>query len=140
MRIKNKRSAKEMSVPGGLAIGSLSSLVVTLAGAMIIAALLNAEKIGEGSVGPLTMIVHGLSAITGAWIVMTLVNKLRLQVCILTGACYYLILLGMTALFFDGQYSGLGLTALIVLTGSALVAFLPSKKPTRRNKGFKAYH
>ena len=139
MRNKNKLSGKTMGIPGGLAIGTLLSIVITISGAMIIAALLNTEKVGEGSTGFLTMIIHGISSISGAWAAMALVKRLRLQICILTGVCYYLILLGMTALFFDGQYSGLGLTALIVLLGCGFVAFFPTKNRIRGKKRIRAY-
>ena len=61
-----------------------------------------------------------------------------MQMCLLTGVCYYLALLAMTALFFGGQYSALGVTALAVLAGSggaALLSILTEK--SKNNHGRK---
>ena len=65
-----------------------------------------------------------LSTIIGAWISVGRIQRLRMQMCMLSGLCYYLTLLAMTALFFGGQYSGVGITALVVVGGCGTVAIL----------------
>ena len=128
MLLKKKVAGKTIGVPGGLAIGIMVSLLITVLSAALVAWLLSAQTIGEGTVNSLKMLTHGISAIVGSVTAYNLVKRMRLQVCLLCGACYYIILIGMTALLFGGQYRGLGVTALIVIAGSAIVAFWPTKK------------
>ena len=56
----------------------------------------------------------------GAWVAWKKIKRLRLQVCLISGGIYYLMLLGMTILFFGGQFCGMGVTALMVACGSIL--------------------
>ena len=135
MKLKKKRSGKTTGIPMGLALGLLISMVVTLFGAAVIAKLVESEKIGESSIGYSAMAVLAIASAMGAWTAEGKIQRLRLQMCLLSGVCYYLALLSMTALFFGGQYSGMGVTALTVLLGSSAVALLnllPEKRKIKR--------
>ena len=124
---KKNTMGTAMGIPVGLALALVASLVVTLAGAALTALLVSSEKIGEGAIGYAAMMILALASVLGAWVAVLLIKRLRLQVAMLFGGCYYLMLLAMTALLFGGQYQGMGTTAIIVLAGSALIAFLPAK-------------
>ena len=139
MRMKKKLSGGSMGIPGGLAVGAVASMAITLGGAAIIAALLASEKIGEGATQSLSMIIQALAAIAGALCSYGITRKMRLQVCLLSGVCYFLILLGMTALLFEGQYGGVWLSGLLILAGSAVVAFFPTNNTRKRTFKKKAY-
>lgn len=133
---KKKTTGAAMGIAAGLAFALLASLAVTLAGSALTALLVSSEKIGEGAIGYAAMMILALASVLGAWVAVILVKRLRLQVAMLSGGCYYLMLLAMTALLFGGQYQGMGTTAIIVLAGSALIAFLPAKgsKTGKRKK------
>ena len=139
MRIKKKLPGGSVGIPGGLAIGVGLSIVITLSGAAIVAALLASEKVGEGATNSLSMIIQMLASIAGAWCSYGIAKKMRLQICLLSGVCYFLILLGMTALLFEGQYTGVWLSGLIILMGSAVVAFFPTNNTRKRNFSKKSY-
>lgn len=129
-----------MTIPFGLAIGGLVSLLVTVAGAAILALVVLNETIGENGVGYGSAAVLMLAAITGAWSALAAVKKNRLQVCLLSGGVYYLLLLGTTALFFGGQYRGMGVTAVVILAGALIVAFFPGKERGKfkvRKRGYR---
>ena len=117
--MKMKTSGKSMGIPAGIAIGTLISLLVSMAGAAISAWLVSSEKIGEGGIG---------YAACGAWFSASMIKRLRLQMCMLCGGCYLLCLLGMTALFFGGQYQSIGSVIVTILCGSGIVALAPMKK------------
>lgn len=123
-----KKSGRAMSIPVGIGLALLISLLITLAGSALIAIMVSSERIGEGAIGYGAMVTLALATLAGAWIAVAFVKRLRLQVSMIFGACYYLLLLAMTALLFGGQYQGMGTTALVVLIGSALIAFLPMTK------------
>ena len=133
---KNKKS---MGIPAGLALGLLASLIITLSGAGIGAWLIADEIIGEESAAVTAAITQLLSAAMGAVIARLCVGKLRLQVCMLSGSVYYLMLMGITALFFEGSYQGLLLTALMVLIGCSIAAFFPGKKSQSSHRRKRAY-
>ena len=134
-----KRSGTALSIPTGLGVGLLIGLSVTIAGAALTAWLIATEKIGEGSAGYAAMVILALSAGLGALTAVYLIKKQRLQVSMLSGVCYYLALLAMTALFFGGQYQGMGVSAIIVLAVCVVIAFLPLKNSQARGKRKKVY-
>ena len=131
--MKMKASDKAIGIPTGIALGTLISVLISLGGAAVTAWLVSTENVGEGSFGTAAMVIVALAAAVGAWLCSTVIKRLRLQMCLLSGACYFLSLLGMTALFFDGQYQGIGKIAIVILCACTIIAFLPSK-----NKPFKA--
>ena len=131
MYAKRKVTGAAMGIPVGLGLGAAASLLITFAGAALTAWLIVSEKIGEGTAGYAIMVILALASAAGSFVAVHLVKRLRLQVCMLTGGIYYLTLLAMTALLFGGQYQGMGVSAIIILGGCALIAFLPTK-----NNGF----
>ena len=139
MHMNKKVKGITMGVPVGLAIGVLISLIITLAGTALASYLLVKEKIGEGTIGFAAILILSIAAIIGALCAVSVVKRLRLQVCLMTGAGYYLSLLALTALFFGGRYQGMGISALIVLGGCALVAFIPTKSGQFFKKKKRAY-
>ncbi len=141
MVLKQKIGARAAGIPAGLALGLLVSGIVTFGGAALVAKLIESEKIGENGVGYDAMIVLVIASAMGAWTAEGRIQRMRLQVCLLSGLSYFLALLSATALFFGGQYSGMGVTALAILAGSAGVALLsmrPQKNRIRHGRK-KAY-
>ena len=137
--MKMRASGKAMGIPAGIAIGTLISLIISLGGAAVSAWLVSAEKIGDSSIGYAAMLVVALAAAVGAWFSATAIQRLRLQMCLLSGLCYFLTLLGITALFFGGQYQGIGGIAVVILCGCAVIAFLPTKKGQFKLEKKKSY-
>ena len=135
---KNKKPI--IGIPGGLALGLLVSMLVTLAGTGMMALLVTKGTAGEGSSAFFAASIQLLSAAIGAFTTAQCVKKMRLQVCLLSGGIYYLALLGITALCFDGEYASMGLPALMVLIGSGVVAFAPTTKLSVRRKQRRKYH
>jgi putative membrane protein (TIGR04086 family) len=137
--MKMKMSGKTIGIPAGIAIGTLISLVISIAGAAVSAWLVSSEKIGEGGTMYAAMIIVALAAAMGAWFSTSMIKRLRLQMCMLSGTCYFLALLAMTALFFEGQYQGIGTIAVVILCGCAVIAFLPTKNGQFKRKRKKGY-
>lgn len=132
-------SDRGKSIPVGLAIGIAVSMITMLCCAAAAAWMVSAEKIGEGSMGFITGMIHILSAAAGALTAAILVKRLRLQICLLTGLGYYMILLAVTALMFEGQYRGLGSAGLMITISCAAVALISGKKSASVMKKKHAY-
>ena len=108
------------SMGSALVVGVAVSLVVTLLGAAICAGLISEEVIEAGSTGYCAMVILLISAISGTVAAGHKGKQKRLYSGLLNGTIYFAMLLAMNALLFDGQYGGVGVTALIVLSGSVL--------------------
>lgn len=124
MAVNQKVTGTASSLPVGIILGVLTALLVTLMGSAVTAWLILGEKIGENSVGYCSALITLLASALGSEISWLRTKRLRLQVCLITGAAYYLLLLAMTAVFFGGIYLGMGMTAITVLCGCGSVALL----------------
>lgn len=113
-----------MSMPGGLAMGGLVSLGITLAGSAILAWLVDEEMMAMESIGYGIMVMLLGASFLGAVTAYGKIRRRRLLVCAASGLVYIGILLSITALFFGGQYSGVAVTVLLVLAGSVAAGML----------------
>lgn len=136
MTLNRKATGKAVSMPAGLAMGAAVSLGMTLGLAVVTAKLVDSGVVRETGIGYCAMGILLLSAMAGAMVSSGRIKRQRMAVCAMSGGIYYLTLLAMTALFFGGQYSGMGVTALVVLCGCALVLLPQLRKG--RGQGRKA--
>lgn len=138
--MRNKMlTGSKSGIAVGILIGVLVGIGVTLVGVSILAWLIATEKISENAIGYGTMVILFISALLGAGTAAANIKRLRVQVCLITGGIYYLLLLATTALFFGGQYQGMGITAILVLLGSGLVSLLGIRENKSRKNKFKKH-
>lgn len=117
MRYQQKATGRAMSMQGGLALGAGISTLVTLLLAIILAKLIDSEKLPWENVGYGIMITLIGASFLGAYCASKRIKRLHMLVCLTSGGIYFAVLLSMTALFFGGQYEAVGITALLVLAG-----------------------
>ncbi len=130
MVVNQKSTGRAVSMPAGLAVGLGVSAAITVLMAAIAAYLQGGEVLGENGVGYFAMLTLLISSVVGAMTAAGKVKHMRMAVCLLSGICYLLLLIGTTALFFGGQYEGVGVTAAVVL-GAALAAVFLQRKDKR---------
>ena len=128
------KRGKTVSLPEGILTGGVTGLAVSVAGAMLAGKMLDKEWISMDVIGPAAMVILLLSGFVGAQMAWMQVRRQRAAVCLGAGAAYYLMLLAMTAVFFGGQYSGMGIAALMVLAGSGSVVLLGIYQKTPGNQ------
>lgn len=134
MVANQKVTGTTRSMAGGLAIGWGVSALITLLGAMITAYLLSAEMLQMSAAGYGAMIILLAASAAGAALSFRCIRRQRLVVCLVSGVIYYLSLLAMTALFFGGQYEGIGVTGLVVLGSSLAVGLMGLKGNSRKTR------
>jgi hypothetical protein len=139
MVVNKKVTGKAISMPFGLAIGLTVCIAITLIVAGISANLILNQRIGEGAIGYCALLALLLASSAGAWMAAVLVKRRWMIVCMVVGGCYFLTLLGVTALFFGGQYQGIGATALTILGGSGCVGLLGIRAGNSGRKRHKKY-
>ena len=108
-------------MPAGLSVGGGVSLLITILLAILTAKLVDTGTMGEERVGYAALGILLVSSGAGSAVAAGKIKRRRLMVCMAAGAVYYGLLLAVTALFFGGQYSGMGVTALAVAGGSGTV-------------------
>lgn len=139
MVINKKVTGKAMSMTVGFATGLAASLTLTLIGTAIVANMILSEKIGESAIGYGAIAILLAASAVGAWLAALLIKRRWMLVCLGAGGIYYLTLLGITAMFFGGQYQGMGVTALVVIGGCGAVGLLGLKGERSGNKRRKKY-
>ena len=123
-----KRKKQSLSgMPAGIAIGSASALVMTLAGTMVLTAMITGEKIQQEQMVYGAAGVILLSSFLNAWITAGITGGKRLICALISASVYMLTLLCMTALFFEGIYADIGVTSLLIF-GAAIAAALVGPK------------
>ena len=125
--MNKKVTGKASSVPAGVAIGVCLSLAVMLVGAAVLAWLVASESVGEEMIGYGAMLILFTASVSGSWLSSMKIKRLRVQVSLITGGIYYLVLLAITALFFGGRYQGMGVTGILVMLGSGTASILGLK-------------
>ena len=140
MADNQKLTGRTMSMPGGLAMGGICSLLITIGCAAALAWLVAEERMAEGSIGYGVMVLLLLASFAGAIVAWSRIKRQRMLVCMLSGAVYFATLLSITALFFGGQYSAVGVTALLVFCGSMLAAMLGLRQGSKgKHRKMKLY-
>jgi putative membrane protein (TIGR04086 family) len=128
-----------MALPAGIAMGTGVSLLITGGLSVVLTVLALSGKIAEGTIGYFTMGILLLSSITGSMLSAGKVKRRRLLVCIISGVAYFLVLLVCTAVFFGGNYRGVGVSGLVVMIGCLTAAVMGLKRSNSGHKNFKKY-
>lgn len=133
MRGKKNRESNN-TILAGIAIGFLTSIAVVLLGALLLTWLLLGEKVQETAIGYGVMVITIISSLAGSGVAVSYVGQHILPVSIGASIAGYLFLLAMNALFFNGQYHGVWITALLVIGSGLCVALVATNGKGRRIK------
>lgn len=120
MTANRKPTGTAVGIPTGMIVGTLSAIIMTLAGVLATAKMVDMQRLEWDKVGYGVMATLLIASWTGAMISAGMIKRRRMTACLLTGGCYLTTLLIITGLFFGGQYSGVGETGLLILCGSML--------------------
>ena len=133
MKIKSTARGHAVSVPVGIAWGTGAAMILTTFLSISAAWLIHKGIAEQNTVGYFAMGILLISSLCGAAVAKEKVKNKRMLVTGLTGLCYFVCLLSATAVFFGGQYTGMGVTGLLILAGSGTAA-LAGKNGSRRRK------
>lgn len=122
---------KQFGIGVTMAIGVGISVAAMLAGIAISAGLIISDRMPVSAQGYCVMVIAVVSSFLGAVAVLRKAEGKKLIISTLFAAVYVLVLLGISALLFEGQYQGIGVTALLILCGATVGAFLGTKDKKR---------
>lgn len=132
MVMNKKVTGTASSIPAGVTFGCVISVMISVAGAVIFAKMIDAGLLPEKAIGYSSMVILLISSFAGAWTAYGKIKRRKAFSCLISGAVYYGILLAMTALIFGGQYQGMGVTALLIGAGSICAMILEFPKDKQR--------
>lgn len=141
MITNQKVTGRATPMPIGIAIGILISTALTLILSGVLAWLVLGEKVSDKSMGYGIMLILLLASVAGSSLSIQTIKHRKLFVGMATGIGYLFVLLMCTALFFGGQYQGVGVTAAVVLAGSlatGLISARERKSGKTRTKKFRS--
>ena len=130
-----KPTGRASSVPAGLGWGALASVGLTGVLSLLLGKLLQSELLGWDGAGYWIMAMVLISAFWGALISAACIKRQRILVCGLAGLVYFGFLLSLTALFFGGQFEGVGVTAALVFGGCGTAGLLGMRENRGGKKG-----
>ena len=127
MGVSGKVTGRAWPIPKGLAYGACISTVITVLISAISAHMVSKEWIEQERIGYCALAALLSASCIGAWAAAGKVKLTQIRIAMLNGAVYFGVLLSMTALFFGGQYEGMGVTLAVVALGSVAGGILSKK-------------
>lgn len=128
-----KITGRASSIPAGVAYGAIISMSITIIIAAVVAHLISSEMLSHRNIGYSSMIILFISSLTGSWCGAKRIKRLHIQTAAMCGCVYFLTLLAITAVFFGGQYEGIGITLTLIVLGSTAGGFIAARKPKKAN-------
>ena len=126
--VKQTGTGRALPMPVGFAWGTATSLSAVILGTAITAKLIDSEVITWDSTGYMILTILILSSWIGGLTSYQKIKRQKVTVCLVNGILLFLSLFIITALFFGGQYSGVGETALLIACGSILAVFTENRE------------
>lgn len=121
------------SVFGNAIVGAVISMVVTLALTAVGATLVVSEVVAVTRVKYYVILVLLASAMIGTAASAKKSDR-KLYIGLIAGVLYFLLLLSVTAVFFEGQYHGIGVSVITVISGCVAAVLLGFREGKRVNK------
>lgn len=127
MGTAGKVTGRAWSIPKSLAAGAGCSMLITILVSAISAHLISEEIIAQEKIGYCVMTILITASCMGSWFASRKAKSKFMQTAALNGIVYFALLLSVTALFFGGQYRGMGVTFAVVALGSIAGGMLAAK-------------
>lgn len=124
MIYNHKVTGRALSMPASFAIGVCISLGMTLILSAILAQLISIEKVEWERVGYWIMAILLTASAIGTKATCLMVKRRKAISCLIAGILYWLGLLIIAALFYGGQYTGIGVTGIVIIFGCSAVCLL----------------
>ena len=134
MTVNRKLTGRASSMAGGLAIGAVVSVFVTVLICAIGAHMISREILPQNQIGYCAIGALMAATIAGGAVASGKIKRKKMMVCLLSGLVYFCILLALTALLFGGQYQGIGATLITVAIGSVASGLLVNTERRKKTR------
>lgn len=124
MVVNRKPTGTGKSMPAGLAMGWIVSMVITVVVCGVITWLILSGKAGWEVIGYGAIVILLVASYAGATVSCKMIMHRKLLVCILSGVIFLFSLTLITVLLFGGQLDSIWITALLTAGGTATAALV----------------
>ena len=130
-----RNQLKVTNVPITIGVGLLLSLIITVLAAILIAMMIIGERMEPSHIYFGSAATLLLASFIGALYVVLTMSEKRLLFSTISGVVYFLVLICITLVFFDGMFTNVW-QALILVTGGSISAGVikMNSKKTRYRK------
>ena len=118
-----KQAGRVGKIPLAMFLGWLAGIISTLFLTAALTQMILSETLAETSTGIGVMVVLSLSAAVDALVSALIAKQRWLQVCVGAGGAYYLTMLGLGILLFEGTFEGV-LSGLMATVGASTMVGL----------------
>ena len=132
MVYKQKHMIKGSSMPVIIGVGLIVGWIITILLALAMATIISSGNDKEYLIGTSSIIAVILSSVVSAILVSKRTEHNKMIFALISGIVYFISLLCVNALFYDGTFTGVGYYALLILGASISVGLICSRKPNRK--------
>lgn len=132
MNTKHKADIKNAPIIKGVLGGVISCVAVSLIFAALAAALIAKGNAAESTAKYFAIVTILLSAFIGTLIAWKMAGRKPAQICGLVTCVYCFMLVCANVFAFDGVFTNVGLSVLMILLGGAGTCLIAMKKGTKR--------
>ena len=141
MTTTKKHTGRAMAFPAGVFMGATISLLWSILAAALVGLMIDREILRYTAIGYSAMLILLTASILGSFLAWRKIKHRRALVCLTTGGVYYLMLIGLTGLFFGGQFEAVGVTGILILGGCTTVILVGlGNGSNRRKRIYKKLH
>lgn len=126
-----KKGIGKLSLFPACCIGTVAGLIITLGASAIGAVFITNEYLALNTEGTIGLFIQFCSVLLGAILSAYIVHERKVTSCIAVGAAYYVILLILGILLFDGLTGAISGGLLAATCGCAAAIFLCGRKKNR---------
>ena len=137
MSYRKKGSVRKTTMPVSLAKGLFLAWVITIVIGVIVAILVAGERVPEDFADPAAVVALVASSFACAMVAGGKADQKRMVVCAISGCIYYLSLICVNLLFFDGAFRGLLGAALTVMGCCVIAGLLQTRQKKQRISYYK---
>ncbi len=138
MSYRAKGKTKYFAMPVSLGVSCLIAWVITIVFGAIVTFMVSGERVPLDFVDLAAVIILCVSSFVCAMVAGGMIDQKRMIGCVASGAVYYLSLICINLLFFEGCFQGLLGAALTIMGSCVLAGFIQTRQKTQRIAHFKA--
>lgn len=126
-----RKEKQNRNIATSVVLGTLVGIVTSFFGILFVTLLVMSEKLAIAYVRYAVLVIMFAAALFGGTIASVYLKRNPLIVSLCVSGSLLLIMLSITAIFFEGRYSNVPVTLLTLLSSSFLIAIVRTKASRR---------
>lgn len=129
-----QQTGRSPSVGKAILSGTSTGAATAFLGAAVLAKLLDSEVMKMENAGYGILMIHLIAVFLGVKATLRRAGKWESWAAAATGASYFLLLLAVNALFFQGEFTGMGVTLVLIAAATAAAVLTEGKQKGKRGR------